>query len=52
MFGYVWTAKVTDTALGTIRSLEVTGQGFEERAVKLEAATYNPPIQKSLSAVP
>jgi hypothetical protein len=32
-----YTARVTDTALGTIRSLEVTVQGFEERATKLEA---------------
>ena len=29
-------ARVTDTALGTIRSLEATVQGFEERAAKLE----------------
>jgi N12 class adenine-specific DNA methylase len=29
-------ARVTDTALGTIRSLEATVQGFEERAVRLE----------------
>jgi hypothetical protein len=29
-------ARVTDTALGTIRSLEATVQGFEERATKLE----------------
>jgi hypothetical protein len=29
-------ARVTDTALGTIRSLEVTVQGFEERAERLE----------------
>lgn len=29
--------RVTDTALGTIRSLEATVQGFEERAVRLEA---------------
>ena len=28
-------ARVTDTALGTIRSLEATVQGFEERAAKL-----------------
>jgi hypothetical protein len=28
--------RVTDTALGTIRSLEATVQGFEERAAKLE----------------
>lgn len=31
-------AKITDTALGTIRSLESTTQGFEERAGKLETA--------------
>ncbi len=29
--------RVTDTALGTIRSLESTAQGFEERAARLEA---------------
>ena len=29
-------ARVTDTALGTIRSLETTAQGFEERATRLE----------------
>lgn len=29
-------ARVTDTALGTIRSLEATVQGFEERANRLE----------------
>ena len=29
-------ARVTDTALGTIRSLEATVQGFEERAARLE----------------
>jgi hypothetical protein len=29
-------ARVTDTALGTIRSLEATAQGFEERVVRLE----------------
>jgi hypothetical protein len=29
-------ARVTDTALGTIRSLEATVQGFDERAEKLE----------------
>ena len=28
-------ARVTDTALGTIRSLEATVQGFEERAAKI-----------------
>ena len=28
-------ARVTDTALGTIRSLEATVQGFEERAERL-----------------
>ena len=33
-----YAAKVTDTALGTIRSLESTVQGFEERAGKLESA--------------
>jgi N12 class adenine-specific DNA methylase len=33
-----YAAKITDTALGTIRSLESTVQGFEERASKLEAA--------------
>ena len=32
-----YAARVTDTALGTIRSLEVTVQAFEERATKLEA---------------
>jgi N12 class adenine-specific DNA methylase len=32
-----YTARVTDTAQGTIRSLESTVQGFEERAAKLEA---------------
>jgi hypothetical protein len=32
-----YSARVTDTAQGTIRSLEVTVQGFEERATKLEA---------------
>jgi len=32
-----YTTRVTDTALGTIRSLEATVQGFEERAAKLEA---------------
>jgi hypothetical protein len=31
-----YSARVTDTAQGTIRSLEVTVQGFEERAAKLE----------------
>ena len=31
-----YSARVTDTALGTIRSLEATVQGFEERAAKLE----------------
>jgi len=30
-------ARVPDTALGTIRSLEATVQGFEERATKREA---------------
>jgi len=32
-----YAARVTDTAQGTIRSLETTVQGFEERATKLEA---------------
>jgi len=32
-----YAARVTDTALGTIRSLEATVQGFEERVVKLDA---------------
>jgi hypothetical protein len=32
-----YAARVTDTAQGTIRSLEATIQGFEERAGKLEA---------------
>jgi hypothetical protein len=32
-----YSARVTDTALGTIRSLEATMQGFEERAAKLES---------------
>jgi len=31
-----YVARVTDTALGTIRSLEANVQGFEERASKLE----------------
>jgi len=31
-----YSARVTDTAQGTIRSLEVTVQAFEERATKLE----------------
>jgi hypothetical protein len=31
-----YTARVTDTALGTVRSLEANIQGFEERASKLE----------------
>jgi hypothetical protein len=31
-----YSARVTDTALGTVRSLEVTVQGFEERAERLE----------------
>jgi hypothetical protein len=31
-----YSARVTDTALGTVRSLEVTAQGFEERAERLE----------------
>ena len=34
--GNSYGARVTDTALGTIRSLEATVQGFEERAAKLE----------------
>jgi N12 class adenine-specific DNA methylase len=33
-----YAARVTDTALGTIRSLEATAQGFEELSAKLEAA--------------
>ena len=32
-----YSTRATDTALGTIRSLESMVQGFEERAVKLEA---------------
>ena len=32
-----YAARVTDTAQGTIRSLETTVQGFEERATRLEA---------------
>ena len=32
-----YSTRVTDTALGTIRSLESAVQGFEERAVRLEA---------------
>src|SRR3989442_12524043 len=32
-----YAARVTDTAQGTIRSLEATVQGFEERAAKLGA---------------
>lgn len=32
-----YSARVTDTALGTIRSVEATVQGFEERAAKLES---------------
>jgi hypothetical protein len=32
-----YAARVTETAQGTIRSLEATVQGFEERATKLEA---------------
>ena len=31
-----YSARVTDTALGTIRSLETTVQGFEERVTRLE----------------
>ena len=32
-----YSTRVTDTALGTIRSLESTVQGFEERATRLES---------------
>ena len=32
-----YSARVTDTALGTIRSLETTVHGFEERAATMEA---------------
>ena len=32
-----YSSRVTDTALGTIRSLEAMVQGFEERGAKLEA---------------
>jgi hypothetical protein len=32
-----YSTRITDTALGTIRSLESVVQGFEERAVRLEA---------------
>jgi hypothetical protein len=32
-----YSTRITDTALGTIRSLESTVQGFEERATRLEA---------------
>ncbi|HUA64668.1 MAG TPA: hypothetical protein VME24_02400 [Alphaproteobacteria bacterium] len=32
-----YSARVTDTALGTIRSLEATVQGFEERGIRLES---------------
>ena len=32
-----YSARVTDTALGTIRSLETTIHGFEERATTMEA---------------
>jgi len=32
-----YSARVTDTALGTIRSVESTIQGFEERATRMEA---------------
>ena len=32
-----YSARVTDTALGTIRSLESIAQGFEERAARLES---------------
>jgi hypothetical protein len=31
-----YSARVTETALGTVRSLEATIQGFEERAERLE----------------
>ncbi|MBE0544503.1 MAG: hypothetical protein IH623_24455 [Verrucomicrobia bacterium] len=31
-----YAARVTDTALGTVRSLEANVQGFEERAARLE----------------
>ena len=31
-----YNVRITDTALGTIRSLESTAQGFEERATRLE----------------
>ena len=31
-----YSVRITDTALGTIRSLESTAQGFEERATRLE----------------
>ncbi len=34
--GNSYSARVTDTAHGTIRSLETTVRGFEERAAKLE----------------
>ncbi len=36
-----YSTRVTDTALGTIRSLEATVQGFEERAVRLEADIHD-----------
>ena len=36
-----YVARVTDTALGTIRSLEATVQGFEEREEKLEKEGVN-----------
>jgi len=32
-----YSTRVTDTALGTIRSLESVVQGFEERATRLES---------------
>jgi hypothetical protein len=32
-----YSTRITDTALGTIRSLESVAQGFEERAARLEA---------------
>jgi predicted nucleic acid-binding Zn-ribbon protein len=35
--GNSYSTRVTDTALGTIRSLESVVQGFEERAARLES---------------
>ena len=32
-----YSTRITDTALGTIRSLEFMAQGFEERATRLES---------------